>query len=349
MGYHPGSAATIDDLLQAIQTAAVAAGWTADRAGSLGAGGAAGYELLVHKGDNYVQLRSFADCQSYLGYAKYAGPSLFIKGGTGFDNGQSWEEQPGAWATSRERAMYIGTTQLTTALADVHVPQWPVPYRIFTFTDPDMVLCIARTGATQYQWIMFGQIEKFGTWTGGTFIGATNSEKQATSTNGSFANLPIFSVGGSSRTRSYAPFHNMETSFNRSLTADNVTNSCLLMDVLGEGSTWTTNGPENPFNTSEFFRRGYANALTNPINNRSPNTFNQVGVMTPLWIYTQRDAEPNYAVVGRLPHVRQIPLQNFDPEDIFELGADRWIVFPYFERGGTTGLWGWAIDANEVP
>lgn len=359
MGYYTGTAANADDIVLAIQNAATDSGWTLDRQAALGTGNAEGRETLLHKGDIYVQLRSMV---STLGawtsrQLWQRGPAVFVTGATGYNSGAAWNAQPGtSWVNpnTSDQAVLIGPAPTAaTGTAWAHL-SFPCPYRIFTFSDPDVVLMIVRATATVYQWIMFGRIEKFGTWTGGQFVAASNNGGQAGS-GGNYPSSPIYSPSGNNRGRSYAPFHDMSTGYNPGQTPENGVNSQVYMDIPGDTGAsatykWTWNSRQNPYSSSVFYRAVLgANSLSDPVNSRSPNAFNQVAAMSPFMLMSQRDSEPNWTIIGRLAHVRQIPIDNFNPEDTFSLGPDKWIVFPYFEKGGVTGRYGWAVNANEIP
>lgn len=358
MGYFTGTLNTQNDIIAALQAAAVAAGWTVDRSGAVGTGDAAGQECLLHKGTNYVQLRSM---QSSYGFftsqtAFRRGPCCFITGATGYNAGAAWNAQPGTsfeggpTAETTTKLAYVGMSPDSTSANTATGLEFPCPYRLFTFSNPDVVLMVIRATATKYQWIMFGNIEKFGAWDGGEFVAASNCS-HPTSSGGNYPSSPVFSVSGNSRGRSYAPFYNMATGYNQSMRAQGVTNSTvrIVSGVAVSPNDWAYSAVTDPVAGDVRRWCGSANWLASPINERSPNRLNEVAVLSPFWIATQRDTQPNYTVVGRAAHIRQMPIDNFNPEDVFTLGPDKWMVFPFFEKGGVTGRYGWAINANEVP
>lgn len=346
MAYATGNADTIDDLLEAIQSAASAAGWTVNRSGALGAGDMAGRECILENGDAHVSLRSAAMINSILPSSlNLNGPGLAIAGNAGYDSGEDWDAQPGRHVG---RTPYVGP-QPTNNQDGVFEPEWrniewPATYHLFTFDDPDVVVCVLRMSPTRYQYLMFGETVKYGTWTGGWFVSASGAAQSTTT--GNFSQTTNFSINGNSNQRSFAPFMRMRTNLNDGKVADNVSNSYMRCDVGESGDIdadpWTYCAISNANLSGDTPRReGVWNPYKVPISSRSPVAFNQVAVMVPYAIVTQRD--DHHAVLARLAHVRHLPIDNFAGGDVFTLGPDQWMVFPYFEKNGITGRFGWAI------
>lgn len=350
MGYFTGTLSNQDDVIDALQAAATSSGWTIHRSGSLGTGDSAGKELILSKGTCFIAARSLVNLRSLWGLPTHFGqPCVAFKAATSYDAGAAWDAQPNTWpngnSTSNYEGCYIGPSP--SGANPLPNMSYPCPYRIFTFSNPDVILMVIRATATVYQWVMFGHAEKFGTWTGGEFVAASNSPQYT----GSATAAPAFNLAGASNIRTYAPFHQTSVSYNNGFTAFSQSNSRMRMEIPGDlpRNRWSYTSATDAYVGGMFRWGGSAGWLADPINSRSPNSLNQIGVMSPFWIATQRDNQPNYSIVARLAHIRQIPIDNFNPEDTFTLGPDKWIVFPYFEKGGVTGRYGWAINANEIP
>lgn len=359
--YYTGQAADFDELVNQIEAAASLAGWstTIQDAGS---GESAGRQLTLDWGQDFiVTLRSLADAMlpetpgtwENAGGPQISAPGIVIH--AVYDSGSEQSMPPvrdSVGITQWQAYNYIGAQPYRRITSEEELtdgwtaPVFPVTYHIFVHTDPDAIVVVVQTDPTRFQWMIFGQLEKFGTWQGGGFYGATGVPKR-TSRTFIAQSQPEYSVNGISRNRSYAPFHRVLASFNDASGAFNSSNTRIYCKTgtSEEGRDdypWTHNATQY-FSGDNMLpvREGVANIHWSPLSLRSPNNFNQVSVMLPYWISTQR--EDHRVLIGRAPHIRHMSIANFNAGDTFELGNEEWMVFPYFEREGLTGLYGWAI------
>ncbi len=361
VSYTADSADDFDELVTAIGTAANAAGWTRTIGpfmdGGNPAGGAdAGTLLELTSGNDFhVAIRSVANLRQVSLPAAWAGglgpnidgPGALIRGV--FDDGVDPSAPPGGELTSSK---YIGPQPVevnnTSPNSAWRTVEFPADYHIFVMDEPDMIVVVLRGQPSRYQWLIFGEVVKFGDWGGGGFYGGSGTTRQTSG--GSFPSQAGYSVSGSSTNRSFAPWHRMQARFNQGENPVTVSNTVLHCDT-GTTETeiddqpWTQNAV-GPGIGSVIYREAITNVFLDPINQRSPNPFNQVSVMVPYWLATQR--EGHRVIIGRVPHIRHMPIDNFNAGDVFQLGNDHWMVFPYFERTpGLTGRFGWAIRKAE--
>lgn len=363
--YTTGSVADFDEMVAVIEAAADTAGYTTNIEPTPGASGDdAGDTLTLDWGNDFeVTIRSVVNLRGITIPSAWPGdqgpnidgPGMMIAGA--YTGGSLASEPPLLSFTGDvelSTRKYIGpqpTVSGDGADGTWVAPIFPATYDLFVHTDPDSIMLVMQTGAARFQWMIFGEIVKFGTWTGGGFYGASGVARD-TDTGGASPSLPAYSLTGSSTNRSFAPFHRMAADFNRGHHANQCSNT-LLHIITGTAEDdidefhWAFNmalevgtlgGGTRPV------REVVANPWWIPLASRSPNEHNEASVMLPYWLATQR--ELHRSIIGRLGHCRHIPVDNFNARDTFELGSDEWMVFPYFEREGITGLEGWAIRKN---
>lgn len=323
MAYQAGTVSSADNLLATLAAFAVANGWTQNMLQVDGDG----YRLHLNKGDCFANLRS-----SLLVGPRYANASweqgVWVRASTGYSGASAWDAQPGDSGVFA----YVGKTFSNLGRdATMIGMSWPMNYHAFAHAAPDVIVFVVEFQPGMFQWIMLGEVKKYGTWTGGGIVAASCAYVRANTSFNAAANT--FSISGASYCRTYAPFHYQAGGYYNGYGDEN-TNSMLHAEV--DAQTWLKSGTY-----SGDTKLVQGNMYSSPLNSRSPNTFNALGVMTPLWLFTANGS--HQTILGVLEHVRQLPIDNFSPGDIFTLGGDRWMVFPYFEKNGYTGRYGWAI------
>ena len=378
MQYVTGSAASYDALVNAMEAAASAFGWTTTIADS-GTGPGTGRRATFNWGlDFEVSVRSVTNLKGVVDLLKddpdldidsdkvlITGPAALVHGV--YSSGSEFSKPPFEAGAGKPidavgdivvTSNYIGpqpyreraNAQEDTAQVWVDTV-FPITYHIFIYDDRPAMIVYVQTGPVRYQWMMFGHVVKYGTWLGGGFYGASGSQRPNSA--GNFGRDVGYSLTGASSVRSYAPWHWMATDFNANQQGSELTNTHMHI-VTGTSESidlypWAYNAEVNPGNlggNSALLRRAIANPYWVPLSQRSPNQFNEVSLGLPYWIATQREAD--ICDIARAPHIRHITLANFNPGDVYENGTEQWMVFPYFEREGVTGLYGMAVRRTEL-
>lgn len=363
--YTTGSVADFDEMVAVIEAAAATAGYTTNIEATPGASGDDAGDTLTLDWDSdfEVTIRSIADLRGISIPAVWSGsqgpnissPGMIII--AEYTGGSLASEVPifaNTGSNEISAYKYIGA-QPTVANDGADgtwvAPNFPATYDLFVHTDPNSIMLVMQTGPARYQWMIFGDIVKFGTWTGGGFFGASGVSRD-TDSGGASPSQPSYSLTGASSNRSFAPFHRMSTSFNHGHHATWCANTHMHI-ITGTDEEelddlhWSMNAAGEPGTLgggTRAVREVVANPWWTPLAGRSPNEHNEISVMLPYWLATQRAS--HRSIIGRLAHCRHIPIDNFNARDTFELGSDEWMVFPYFEREGITGLDGWAIRKN---
>jgi hypothetical protein len=87
------------------------------------------------------------------------------------------------------------------------------------------------------------------------------------------------------------------------------------------------------------------NTLISYFQQRSPNFYNSLAPMAPLYVTTIR-ASGNYSLLGIPAGIRFINPQYYDPGDELVLGTDTWMIFPSHSKDDENMV-GFAILKNE--
>lgn len=151
MAYATGSAATPDQMLDAIRTFAILQGWTLDRWTADGAG----MTLSIHVASLYAHFRSDPfDAGSGWGTA------LALHGATGFSAGAAWNAQPGTFPAP-----------LTCSAQPNGNGLFPCTYYLFAQTSPlSLAGCFVSPNQANTHFIVC-DTQAVGAWTGGAFFG----------------------------------------------------------------------------------------------------------------------------------------------------------------------------------
>lgn len=292
MAYQLTNATSVEDLINKIATFAVAAGWTQRRNDLVGSNRTV---TLQKSGDNIHLYNTDTT-------------NLRVNGSVGYDAGLAGNAQPDQ---SQSRiASNVGTG--------------PFP-NVFLFANnspSEHVFAVVEIASGIFRHIVFGELQKFGAYTGGTFFDATGFAT------GSAANNMLSNVhhrlfdngtgygnsfgGGAVRcdvdgnVNHFAPF--------RRLTDFAV--------PCASGGFWDDTPPDNGDRGSrntEFYAK----------------SINSIGGTTPLMPITIRveRASSFWSEIGHVPAMRFMNMSRFNPADEFTIGGDTWKVFPWLRKG----------------
>lgn len=291
MAFQTGTASSFINLLDALRLFATANGWTQNLWADVGAD----KRLHLQKGDIYANFLAEAD-----------NTDLMVQGSLGFDAGAAWDAQPSANpAIPRMSDNFHGAIS------------WPVTYWLFLQTDPDSIEVVIRYQPTRHQWIMFGDITKYGTWPGREFYAASREINSAVDSLSAFA-------GQESSGQAPVLFH--ETGILGTFQGARMRNSTLHAEV--DSNVWFAN------------QRGFSTFVSStrhvwPLVNRSLSAFNGLTTLQPIELYALRP-DNHYSPLGRIEHVRYANVLNHNAGDIIDIGGQKWMLFPWLEKGGPT-------------
>ena len=334
MSYSTGASTGPDDLLDKLRIFLLADGWTVNLwdtdntmktawDGLIGTG----KRLHVQKaavGDGTVMYFNFRSVNRGVifsnynidstleSYSKYRAEitGIGMNGSTGYDVGETWDEQPGHTQTDSGDAWGVCMTELSLSA---------IPAYHFVSVD-DTVIVAVEYESSKFQWFCFGCLEKEGVYTGGQFFtGSVPSYAPSDWMCGSTVKTDFFAAVG------YLDYGHGAVY----LTADGNTGwrSC--------GDQGSDSGADYanelwmpsfaPYETPSY-GKGYASIL-GYFFSRSPNYFNALAPFAPLYMLVTRTSG-NRSLVGIPAGIRYIAPKYYDAGDEVSYGGDTWKIFP---------------------
>jgi hypothetical protein len=227
--------------------------------------------------------------------------------------------------------------------------QWPITYHLFAHGTPDTLVCVLNYNVNSFQYLAFGDIAKFGSWTGGNWFSATMGQASTL--------LPALSIHSTIMTSS--PYVEGTTridgssydaasggifSFVYGVTVPGGGGSFLHAEI--DGGTWL-----RPNNGDTV--RADSSAYSAVLIAQAPNAWNSQAILFPHAITVTRPSS-RISVIGEIGHIRMLRIDNYNPGDIVTIGVDKWKVFPWLKKNssdrgnssntaGESGTIGWAI------
>jgi hypothetical protein len=173
--------------------------------------------------------------------------------------------------------------------------------------NPTQVVVVDEFEPGKYNWMMFGEVRKVSTFTGGQVMGASWSGESNR-----------VWLGSSQR-----EFFNF---YRRTATGRN---SALRIDDAIRVQKWLA--PEVAGAQSTLRGMSFIGGRGSYLQGRTPNTFDGTPILFPFHIY-QTIASSLRQPTGYVDHFRSVNIRDLDPETILTLGAEDWQVFPWREK-----------------
>lgn len=313
MAFYSGTASSYTDLLNALTAACTANGYTFTSG-------------ILNKGS--VHVRPYVSTSTSL----TQGPGLIIQGGTSASGGSLVNPSP---CQSR-----IGSFGGGASL--VPEPTFPLDYNIFLFNNPDEVYLVIKYQLNRFMWLAFGMstIPGAALWISGSL-----GLRYYTSINAIDNAINITATSGGNVSAYFMPVSSgfMWNTF-RLASVPEIPPETIYLDLDSIG--WSA--------TQTDTVAGHTTAVysTYPLLSRSPSLWSSTAVLHPIHVTALR-ASKNRSLVADIRHARYVRIDNYEPEQIITLGAEKWKVFPFHKKnssvrdGGNsidhTGTFGWAI------
>lgn len=206
----------------------------------------------------------------------------------------------------------------TTPAARVFSTTFAGPFpTAFLFSDDPSTYChvVIEVTAGQYRHILFGNMHKFGTWTGGGYYASHRWE-----TGTSDIDVP-------NRIFHSVPFDGASSA---------VQGAQWTVHYEGGGFQWIA-PLEGTFNgvSRRRARGSVRGGFGNLFRSIQESAFSGLVALNPVtvWPVTTTDTPVTTRCAGRIPDVAEINLRNFSPGDSYFIGADEWVVFPVATKG----------------
>lgn len=308
MGYQTGTSTGPIDLLSKLRTFLSSEGWTENDYSADGTG----YRLHVQKVAQsggptmYFNFRSAVDeygtgitedNDSRELYGKITG--LCVNGSTGYDGGESWDQQPGYAQTGSNQSFACVMTPMSISA----IPAY------YFFTIGDSVHIVVEIISGKFQFMSFGCLEKQGVYTGGMYFTASIGSRQPyTNYYGpSDTYMPNYFTSNPSEEAGAVYFDaDSDESWRIADNNDEVAFPCVVGQTANES----------------YSKVGIASMFWS----KGPNFYNNIAAMCPIYIFGER-SDNNYSLLGWPEGVRFLNCTNYSAGQEVTYGTDTWKIF----------------------
>jgi hypothetical protein len=273
--YETGIASSPADLLTKLETFAAANGWTVSSPTS---------GRVFRKDTVVVGMSTDAD-------------DVFAKGAITYNAAAAWDNQ----------------TNDATETLTCNTGVGPfTAYHFFTGAESgsDYLHAAIEVAAGRYRHIAFGELVKYGSYTGGVYVGVVNWSQSSTRINvpeSTFHSVLGDSVGTNVANHVWADYDSLSNQWLSMVNAS-------ATPVAGKGTGSIRGGGLGQM----FPAQGYQawNLRTN---------------LAPINFFGDRSSSLR-SPLGRIPDMRSVGLQNLSPGETLSIGGDTWMVFPIAQR-----------------
>lgn len=206
----------------------------------------------------------------------------------------------------------------TTPAARVFTTQFSGPFpTAYLFSDSPSTYChvVIEVSAGKYRHLMFGNLQKFGTWTGGGYYAshawASDADRVDVPSHIEHS-IPFDGATGASHARQWTVHYE------------------------GGGHKWVS--PQEASLNGVSRRRAFGSArggFGTTFRSIQESAFSGLIALNPVtvWPVTSTDTPVTTRCAGRVPDVAEINIGNLAPGASYFIGADEWIVFPIATKG----------------
>jgi len=289
MAYATGTGTTHDTILTALSTFLQANGWTEDEHAADGDG----YRLIIHKGAQYIVLRSTATNPSGT---ENSGAHIWLCGAGGYSSGSAWNAQPG--------------TSAACLLRDCGDVGGAGHVNYYFFLNGDTCYIVIEKSLGVYCIMAFGWITKNG-YTGesdeGRFVQCCYFYPSTLYTADSSQHFVLFD--------SYS-MHAYQGQIY--LTIDGTEN-------------WHYIGEKTVTGTKKLQGTARSYGISGSLRCSLPCTANAAPIIIPLFMFAERTGS-NWSPVGQAPDIGILDITNYPDAEEVEIGAETWVLFPQRQR-----------------
>lgn len=309
MAVQSGTITSSTNLLDTINTFLAANGWTLNSVSTDGTG----KRLHMNRNGCFVHFRSFIN-ESFAAATRANDLAMYTS--TGYNGASGWRSQPGRPSPSgNERVAMVDS--LTSGSCQYYL-------YAYNSTSPayDVVYLAVEGTAGVWSHMLFGNLQKLGSWSGGIFFTGMHDE-QINSGVGQ-ANDDLIGVSQSG--------WNTPPGFVNVTAVNGFTG---WIAATGEGSVPRVIG-EGHFIRSLF--------------NNNPQSWNSRPTLWPELVYMSWQgatwgATTTFAPIGKLPNVFWVNIKQITPGTLIQLGSDNYRCFPMWKKDAA-GSYGASFDTD---
>lgn len=233
---------------------------------------------------------------AYLKLSNQTGnhPGVVAQGGTGESSGAL--VNPSSAMPRLGRPAYLGQGNNSNVT-------WPAQYYIHIYENPDEVYLVLHHSVDAFWKLAFGlsNLNGSGLWVTGT--AGMRGPTQSSAAQGSFA--PVINGSGNSVLSTGIPFWQSNSGGN-----------IYTENILFRDGSWLESG--TTFNAVRAIA---------PFFDRLPSSWNSESILIPILAY-ESVASNKISLKLQLNNARYIRIDNYEPNQVLNLGNDRWKIYP---------------------
>lgn len=314
-----GSATDVIDLIQKLVAWLVTRGYTNNMSAAIPSGG---WRAHLNKGSTYVNLGTAWTASVYLWQSQFSastqiGLNMYL--GTGFNGANDFKNQPGG-PVQNGTAYSVGVAAVTGTGAITS-------YQFIDDGNGNILVIIERSPGI-FRYVCWGEVTKYGTWTGGAYFGGSSACYYGSTANdtGLVQNRCPFSCGDIT-TRAHAAFVRADV--------DTFTGKWLCggVDTENQGILgWTGKSLQSGIDGSNASSTDVP-VINNYMQGFLHSTLSARIITVPIIVYAKRDAG-GYSALGELPTLRlcQAVTKGTSVGTDVPLGPDTWRIFNGFAQ-----------------
>jgi hypothetical protein len=292
MAYQQTTATSVEDLINKVATFASGLGWTIDR-------------NTIASGNRTVSIsRAGSD---YLHVFNVNTTELRLRASTGINTGLAVASQPG-----------VSTAE---ALANCGAGPFATVFLFGDTTPAPYIHCSFDIGSGVFRHFTLGQLQKVGSWTGGTYFDAMNVSNRNLSGTDVDNNNPVSS------------FHHVLFS---DIDTNNGAEGAVRCDVDGNTNYFAPISAETNFTTPVIDGGATDTRDQEGFFLSSVNSWSGVTPLRPIKLRVER-ASGFFSEIGYVPGMRLVNISRWAAGDEFSIGPDTWKVFPWWRQGSRPG------------
>lgn len=324
MAYQTGTSTGAENLLTTLETFVSANGWTVDDSA-----GSSSEKLAIHKNGVYVSFRynssptpgtdEIVSIHQATGHTVSADPGNH----TG-DSGNGYNSSSSVSGTNLDNERYVNLGLSSEAIGNTY-------YFFEQDASPAYVHVVIVRADGECRHFGFGEIDKFGTWTGGDYA------------YGHFINnTPEGNFAGNNRANVCGL---LDGAFSPT-TADRNYSATMTMSSMPDqaaGGAWAdifaakshTPNTDTAGNAKAIVQGGFrggmiTRALGGLYVDKNSGFINTIPLH--LWYYNTTPATPRLYYLGSMADVRMISMEGFATGEEVTIGSDTWLVFPFIRK-----------------
>lgn len=301
MPYQTGSASDFPNLVATIKTFASTNGWSVSTD-------------VIYKGNVFAAVKAENPAGGTAG--------ISVQGGLGHSGG-----------ALTSASSYKSMMQVYDGVGDI-INSFPLTYHLFSHTN--QITLFVNYNSVWWQWLTFGEIEKYGTYTGGQFYAAP--QNYDTTSRDTYIRAEY--AGGTYSPAGVALFWGGKELWGYTEAQDGS-----YMHLEMDSNIWWVSSREsqyggNRINTPSFM---------SPLLYRCNSNQTEMTTLLPYYVWALRPST-KASLIGNVSPFRLMRIDNYQAGDIITIGSDKYKVFPWLRKTPSTvatnssGVWGVAIE-----